>query len=128
MSLLARLHSWWIARRPKPLNQLLSVEFDDREVRVIVLERLDAEWNQNFRWADIKRVCFKDEGLYSSDRIFIELEGRQSPAVVLTEARGGTTFFGALCERGYFPEEVLRQALGETEGASYCWPPKSSEN
>ena len=111
-----------------PLDQLLSVEFDNDEVRVMVLEKMDAEWNQKFLWTDIRRVCFKDEGLYSSDSIRIELKDRQSPVVVLTEARGGTAFFGALTERGYFPEEVWRRAMGETGGATYCWPQKLPES
>ena len=111
-----------------PLDQLLSVEFDNDEVRVMVLEKMDAEWNQKFLWTDIRRVCFKDEGLYSSDSIRIELKDRQSPVVVLTEARGGTAFFGALTERGYFPEEVWRRAMGGTGGATYCWPQKLPES
>ncbi|HTD04062.1 hypothetical protein [Undibacterium sp.] len=109
------------------MDQKLSVEFDDNEVRVIVLEQLEATWNQEFRWNDIDRVCFKDGGLYSSDVILIELKGRQTPAVILTEARGGNDFFGALTDRGYFPEEVWRRAMGETSGAMYCWPQKPAK-
>lgn len=35
MPILARLSAWWKARRRKPLDQLLSVQFDDEEVRVV---------------------------------------------------------------------------------------------
>jgi hypothetical protein len=82
--------------------------------------------NQSFRWEQIERVCFTDEGLYSSDRISIELKGGLKPVVVLTEALGGNEFFGALTERGYFPQEVCRRAMGETGGATHCWPPQPS--
>ncbi|MES2299939.1 MAG: hypothetical protein V4582_23065 [Pseudomonadota bacterium] len=126
MPILARLSEWWKTRRPKPLDQLLSVVFDDEEVRVVAHGQMDAKWNQSFRWEDIERVCFTDEGLYSSDRISVELKAGQTPVVVLTEAIGGTEFFGAITERGYFPEEVWRRVMGEAGGATVCWPPRPS--
>jgi len=127
MSVLFRqIAVWWAARRPKPLNELLAVEFDDVEVRVRVLERLEADWNQSFRWAEVVRVCFQDAGLYSSDVVIVEIAGRERPVAVLTEAKGGNEFFGALTERGLFPEAVWRKAIGETGGATHCWPPQSA--
>lgn len=48
------------------------------------------------------------------------------PVFILTEALGGTEFFGAFTERGYFPEEKWRKAMGTTGGATYCWPPRPS--
>ena len=122
-SWLARLRAWWAARKPKRLNELIAVEFDEREVRVIALAPAQAEWDQRFLWSDITRVCFKDEGLYSSDIITVEHKAAKTPAVVLVESRGGDAFFGALTERGYFPEQVWRHAMGETGGAMHCWPP-----
>lgn len=124
MSFFNSLKSWWAAHRPKKLDELLAVEFDAEEVRVMVLERLEKDWNQSFHWSDVERICFKDEGLSSSDILFIDIKGREKPVAVLTEARGGTKFFGELAERGLFPEEVWRKAMGETGGAMHCWPPK----
>ena len=124
MSVLARIRSWWDAGRPRPLSELLSVEFDALEIRVRVLARLEENWNQSCEWAKIERVCFRDAGLYSSDELFIEVQGRERPLVVLTEARGGAAFFGALSDRGYFPEAVWRKAMGATGGGTYCWPEK----
>ena len=126
MSVLNRLRSWWVARRPRPLEELLCVEFDESRVKVYVLARLSADWNQTFQWSEIKRVCFKDAGLYSSDEVFIELQNRDRPAVVLTEAKGGSAFLGALCDRGYFPEAVWRRAMGATDGGIYCWPERQN--
>jgi len=123
---LQSIKAWFLSRRPKPLRETLAVEFDDARVKVLVLERLDPAWNQEFLWGDISRVCFKDEGLYSSDSIIIQLRGREGPVVVPSEAKGGSDFFGALTERGYFPEEVWRRAMGETSGAVHCWPPLES--
>jgi hypothetical protein len=124
---LQSIRTWLLSRRPKPLSELLTVEFDDARVKVRVLEKLDPAWNQEFVWADISRVCFKDEGLYSSDSIIIQLNGREKPVVVPSEAKGGSEFFGALTERGYFPEEVWRRAMGETSEAMHCWPPLESK-
>ena len=123
---LARLKAWLQARRPRRLNELLIVEYDDVEVRVRVLRELESGWNQTFRWADVRRVCFKDEGMWQSDTVYVSLSDREKPAVVPTEAEGGHVFFGALCERGLFPEQVWRKAVGDTSGGMHCWPPHES--
>ncbi len=122
MSILQRLSVWWSARKPKPLSELLAVEFDHETVHVRVLQRLEPEWNQSFAWKDVRRVCFKDEGLSRSDIVFITVRGRSTPVAVLLEARGGSAFFGEITERGRFPEKVWRKAMGETGGALHCWP------
>jgi hypothetical protein len=118
-----RFKTWWKSRSSKPLNQLLAVEFDEAEVHVKVIEKLEPKWNQSFRWSDITRVCFKDGGMLSSDIIYVSLSDRERVAVVPTEARGGSEFFGALCDREYFPEKVWRRAVGDTSGGLHCWPP-----
>ena len=122
MSILRLLSAWWSSRRPKPLSELLAVEFDEEIVRVRVLDRLEPGWNQSFAWKDVRRVCFKDEGLSSSDIVFVTVKGREKPVAILMEARGANAFFGAITERGLFPEEVWRKAMGETGGALHCWP------
>ena len=105
---------------------MLAVEFDDVEIRVRVLDELEEGWNQTFQWAHIKRVCFKDEGMWQSDTVYISLKDRVKPAVVPTEAKGGHAFFGALCDRGLFPEHVRRKATADTSGGMHCWPPHES--
>jgi hypothetical protein len=125
--MLKTLRSWLASRRSKPLSQTLAVEFDDREVRVRVLEGLEADWNQTFEWSNIKRVCFKDGGMGFSDMIYFSLTEPDAVKAVPTEARGGTEFFGALCDKGSFPEAVWRRAMGETSGGTHCWPPFDSE-
>ena len=120
--MLESLKSWWNSRLRRPLRELLAVEFDDTEVRVRVLADLEPEWNQSFRWCDIKRVCFEAGGLLSPDVVYVSLRDRQKPVVVPTTARGGHEFFGAVCDRGYFPERVWRGAIGDTSGGLHCWP------
>ena len=122
MAPLQRLRAWWDARKPLPLNKQLAVEFDNESVRVRVLERMEKDWEQCFRWEDIVRVCFKDGGIYGSDILFIDLRNTSKPAIVLTESLGGNEFFGALCGKGFFPDHVMRAAIGETGGGMHCWP------
>src|SRR5688572_1543592 len=114
--MLGGVRSWLKSWRGKPLDQLLVVEFDATEVKVLVLADLEAEWNQNFRFSDITRICFEDGGMFSSDVVYVSLTDRQKPAVIPTEARGGHEFFGTLCDRGYLPEHVWRRAVGDTSG------------
>lgn len=64
MPILARIYAWWRARRPVPLDQRLSDGADEVEVRVVAHGQIDASLNQSFRWEQIERVCFTDEGLY----------------------------------------------------------------
>jgi hypothetical protein len=116
------LKNWLEAHRPKKLNQLLSVEYDEREIRVRALEGFSPKWNQTFEWSNIRRVCFKDGGIFGSDIIYISVKSPDIVHTVLTEARGGSDFFGALCDKGYFPEEVWRRAIAESSGGMHCWP------
>jgi hypothetical protein len=125
--MLKNIKAWFNSRRPRRLSELLSIQFNDHEIQVVVLEKLDVTWNQKFFWADIRRVCFKDEGLYSSDLLVIQLNDMDQRAVIPIEAQGGSEFFGALTERGYFPEDVWRAAMGETGGRVHCWPPLESK-
>jgi hypothetical protein len=90
---------------------------------VRVIERLQADWNQTFRWADVRRVCYKDEGMTASDNILLALKDREHVVVVPVEAKGGAEFFDALCNRGFMPEEVRRKAVSDTSGGIHCWPP-----
>jgi hypothetical protein len=69
------------------MGEKLSVEFDDLQIRVRVLADLEPSWNQTFDWSNIRRVCFKDGGMLSSDIIYVSLKvaactaGRLLPAM-----------------------------------------------
>jgi len=117
----------WYARQRRKMSERLAVEFDDHQVRVSVLADLEATWNQTFYWSNIRRVCFQDGGVSSSDIIYVSLKEPDKVMVVPTEAKGGPAFVGALCDRGLFPEAIWRKALGDTSGGMHCWPPASSD-
>lgn len=129
--MLNRIKAWFKTRRSKPLDELLAVQFDDFGVRVRVIEDLDPAWNQAFTWDRVRRVCFEDGGMLSSDLIYVSLVDPEQIVTVPTEAQGGAEFFGAICNRGLFPEAIWRKAIGDTSGGLHCWPrdglPASSE-
>lgn len=122
MSVLETLRAWWSARKPKPLADRLLVVCNEDGVTVRVLADMDDSWNQSCRWVEIRRVCFKDEGIYQSDLILLEVENQPRPVIVLTEARGAEGFFRQLGDRGLFPREIRAKAMVETSGATHCWP------
>jgi hypothetical protein len=115
MAFLAALEQWWKSRQGRPLQELLAVDFDDKEIRVRVLAELEEGWNQTFHWSDITRVCFKDGGMLSSDIVYVTLRDREKLAQVPTAAKDGHKFLGALCQRGLFPDEIWRKAVGSSK-------------
>jgi hypothetical protein len=119
---LTRLKEWWKARQPRKLDELMEIEFDDERVNSRVIERMDPQFSQTFRWDEITRVCFQDAGMWGSDVLYIELRGRDKPVILLTEAKSGSEFFGVLCQRKFFPEDIWRRALGDTAGGRHSWP------
>jgi hypothetical protein len=104
------------------MSDFIAVEFDDTTVNVRVLADWSDDWNQSFNWSDVGRTCFKDEGIYKSDLIFLTVAGREKVVVVPTEAANGDAFFGEICKRGLLPEHVWRKAIGSTNGGMFCWP------
>jgi hypothetical protein len=125
-TLLRRLKSEWSKLRPKALSDCLLVEWDDTTVRVRVLDTLNPEWNQEFLWADITKVCFKDEGIAMSDAILLQLREQGKWATVLTEAQGGPSFVSELVARALFPKHMLEKAITSSNGEMSCWPPNEN--
>lgn len=123
-----RLRIWFAALVPRRPKSQLSVSFDSTEIRVLASAEMDSRWNQAFLWSNIRRVCFKDGGILSSDIIYISLIDPDTVMVIPTEAVGGAEFFGALCEKGLFPEKIWRKAVGDTSGGLHCWPPGDKDS
>jgi hypothetical protein len=117
------LKSWFSKLRGRPLSSLLAIDWDETIVRVRVLDELEPFWNQEFRWADITRV-FKDEGVFRSGIVFLEIHGRDKPVCILTEAQQGPEFMGQLVGRGLIPADIFKKAVTSSDGGMYCWPPR----
>jgi len=79
-------------------------------------------WTDSFSWDSVERVCFKDEGLYSSDLYYVFANGRPESYVLPVEASGGDEFVEKMLGRKLFDEKLFAKAMGETGGAVYCWP------
>jgi hypothetical protein len=108
--------------RGQRLDSWFHVTFDDTHIHLDVHPPGRPAWQDTFPWSAIVRVCFKDEGPYVSDGLYIFTTLRPESFVVPTEADGGDALFVALFGRGYFPDEVFRQAISSTDGGFYCWP------
>ncbi len=128
MSLFSHIKSWNRSRKPLPLDQWFFVTFDEFTVNIRVAPPGGDAWEQSFLWSTIERVCFKDEGLYQSDGIYVFTSERPESFVIPTEANGGSEFFGKLVGRGLFPAEIMAEAASSTDGGFYCWPSMGSNS
>ena len=124
MSVLDGLKRWFRKRTTNPTAEGLRVTWDDERVLVTATPSMEENWNQEFRWADVTRVCFKDAGIQFSDILFVFVQGREEPHLVLTEAESGSAFFAQLVERKLFPRDLFAKAIGSTSGEMHCWPPE----
>jgi hypothetical protein len=71
---------------------------------------------------DTHDICFKSEGLFASDGVYVFTSQRPESFVVPTEATGGAAFWGKVVERGLIPPELAIKAATLPEGAMECWP------
>lgn len=123
MNLLQRVSAWFKSRKPVPLGQWFFVTFDGEKVSIRAAPRGREPWEQEFSWSSVERICFKDEGPWASDGIYVFISLRPESYVIPTEASGGTEFLNELITPNFFPAEVAIKAAGSTDGGYYCWPP-----
>jgi hypothetical protein len=121
MSLFSRFKLWHSARKPQPLEKWFFVTFDEFTVNIRANPPDGKGWEQSFLWSTVERVCFKDEGLYQSDGIYVFTSERPESFVIPTEANGANEFFGALVGRGLFLANIMAMAVSSTDGSFYCW-------
>jgi hypothetical protein len=126
MGLLARLKAWYAERLPPPLSEMMTITCDDAGVRCEVKPPMSPGYACAFAWTDVRRVCFQDEGAYASDIVFVEITGRDEPALLYTEAAGGEALLGHFLERGLFPADLFAKTIRSTDGGLYCWPPRGA--
>ena len=105
------------------MHEWFFVTFDDEAVYLKANPPGKAPWEQSFPWESVTRVCFKDEGMFASDGIYVFTSLRPESFVIPTEASGGDSFFGKLVGKGLFPEDLMVKAMKSTDGGLYCWPP-----
>jgi hypothetical protein len=125
--MLPTLKRWLSRRKPLPLSEWFFVTYDESTVFVKAAPRGKEPWEQSFPWSSIVRVCFKDEGPFLSDGIYVFTSTRLESFVIPTEANGGDEFFSALVARNLFPSDLMLQAGTSTDGGFYCWPAMEQE-
>ena len=98
-----------------------TVTFDAASVCTKVTPPGREAWSDSFRWADVMRVCFGLEDLFTSDGIYVFTKTRPQSYVIPAEASGGAEFVNELLRRKLFDPELLIKASSSTAGL-FCWP------
>lgn len=125
MSVLKKLWSLLTGERNElvpSLDEWFAVEFDEEAVRIDASPPGRKAWQQEFRWNDIERVCFKAETFGVSDAIYVFTKTRPESYVIPTEAKGGAQFWENVIFRGLFDAELAVKVASAEEGM-FCWPP-----
>jgi len=102
------------------------VEFDDELVKLRVDPSGRPGWEQEIRWEEIERVCFRAEEMLVSNGIYIFTRDRRESYAIPVEARGGQELWNELIGRGLFDANLAVEAATSIEGL-FCWPPPSDE-
>ncbi len=103
------------------LSDWFTVTFDDAWVRLQADAPERLSWEQQFRWEDIRRICFKPGDLFASDEIYIFTGQRPESYLIPIEAAGGQELWYEILHRGLFDAELAIRAATATEGI-FCWP------
>ncbi|MFB2538790.1 MULTISPECIES: hypothetical protein [unclassified Acinetobacter] len=98
------------------------IQFDEKFIYVQANPPYKQAWSYQILWQDIIRVCFKDNGLTKSDCLYVWVSGQEQAYMIPTDAKGGAEFFIALNQRSFFPDDLMKQAAGSTDGGLYCYP------
>lgn len=105
------------------LGDWYTVEFDDEQIYLRASPPGGVPWKVEIGWADIVRVCFRAQDLFSSDEIYLFVRQRPESYVVPTEALGGAELWGEIIGRGLFDEQLAIEAAMATDKL-FCWPPE----
>jgi len=105
-----------------PLQEWYLITIDENNVHLDVAPPGEDAWTDSFSWDSVDRICFKDEGPYSSDLYYVFVNGRPESYVIPVEASGGEEFVEKVLARNLFDKKLFTKAMRETDGAMYCWP------
>ena len=107
---------------PPAVDQWFHVTWSEAEVRLDVAPPGSAAWTASFRWDSITRVCFRAEGPFASDGLYVFTSERPESYAIPTDADGGPGLWEEILERGLFDAELAIEAAQSTDGL-FCWPP-----
>lgn len=103
------------------LSEWFAVQWDSEEVRLSAAPPGRKPWKQAFLWKNITRICYKAEGLESSDGIYVFTSDRPESFVIPAEASGGAGFWEEIINRGLFDAELAIRAASSS-GGLFCCP------
>ena len=106
-----------------PTIDWIQVWFDIERVYMAAQPADQEPWTQDFRWDDIKHICFQVEDIYISDGIYVFTKVRPESYVIPIEAIGGQEFWAEVIHRGLFDAELAITAATSIEG-QFWWPPE----
>jgi hypothetical protein len=124
--MLKKLAGWFRAREEsKKLENWFSVTWDDEYIYRNVSPPGKEAWNDEFRWADIERICFEATDYMYSDDIYIFTTERPESYVIPTESDGGSELWDLVIDKKLFDAELAIKAATSPEGM-FCWPSENS--
>ena len=124
MGLLQRLSDLMGGKRTHRLEDWFQVSFDDDRVSLRAAPPGRRSRAEEFRWASVRTISFKAEGVGLSDGIYFFTSERPESYVVPLEAHGGTELWQEVLRRGLFDADLAIEAVSSS-GGIFTWPTES---
>lgn len=126
VTMFKKIANWFEARgESRKLENWFSVTWDDEYIYRNVSPPGKDAWSDQFRWADIERICFEATDYRYSDDIYFFTAERSESYVIPTEAKDGAELWGLVIEKNLFDAELAVKAATSPKGM-FCWPPSTS--
>ena len=103
------------------LDAWYQVSWDDDAVYRSVAPPGGQPWQDQFRWADIVRICFAPGDFLSPDELYFFTRGRAESYLIPLEAAGAAALWGRVIETGLFDADLAIRAATASSGI-FCWP------
>ena len=98
------------------LNEWFFVHFDDGAINLRVDPPDGAAREEQIKWENIVRVCFKAGAPFESDEIYIFTDGRRESFLIPAEADGGQALWAEILERKLFDAGMADEAATAGNG------------
>lgn len=133
--LLSGLGAWGVvvhfrhaqAKQNKPAPQSVvdwfQVSFDKDSIYQKASPPGRASWQQQFRWADIIRICYETEELGTSNGLYFFTSRRPESYAIPLQGKGGAALWDEVIRRGLFDPNLAREASTCVENNTFFWPP-----
>lgn len=82
-----------------------------------------AAWKQQFRWADIIRICYETEEKGTSNGLYFFTSLRPESYAIPLQGKGGAALWNEVIRRGLFDQNLAREASSCVEDKTFFWPP-----